>query len=75
MELKLNDILNLSKEEIDNCRIEMNMTAGSGAENFLDKWLKYSDDKKKKGQCTECSYWGFSSRTSAIILSRSSAPS
>ena len=45
MELKLNDILNLSKEEIDNCRIEMNMTAGSGAENFLDKWLKYSDDK------------------------------
>ena len=59
MELKLNDILNLSKEEIDNCRIEMNMTAGSGAENFLDKWLKYSDDKKKKGQCTECSYWGW----------------
>ena len=30
MDLKLNQILNLSQEEIDNSKIEFNMQAGSG---------------------------------------------
>lgn len=30
MELLLNNVLNLTKEEIDNSKIEFNMQAGSG---------------------------------------------
>ena len=40
MDLKLNDILNLSQDELKNSKIELNMTAGSGAESFMIRWLK-----------------------------------
>ena len=43
MDLKLNQILNLSQEEIDNSKIEFNMQAGSGGQPFLDRWLKHSE--------------------------------
>lgn len=34
MDLMLNDILNLTPDEISNSKIELNMTAGRGAESF-----------------------------------------
>lgn len=34
MELKLNDIFNLTEEEINNSKIEFNMTYGSKADSF-----------------------------------------
>lgn len=46
MELLLNDILNLSNDEIDKSKIEFNMQAGSGGQPFLDRWLKHSEDEK-----------------------------
>ena len=57
MELLLNCVLNLTKEEIDNSKIEFNMQAGSGGQPFLDRWLKHSDAEKMAGTCTDCSYW------------------
>ena len=59
MDLKLNQILNLSQEEIDNSKIEFNMQAGSGGQPFLDRWLKHSETEKASGTCADCSYWGW----------------
>ena len=59
MDLPLNNVLNLTKEEIENSKIEFNMQAGSGGQPFLDRWLKHSEDEKKSGTCTDCSYWGW----------------
>lgn len=59
MDLPLNNVLNLTKEEIENSKIEFNMQAGSGGQPFLDRWLKHSDDEKMSGTCTDCSYWGW----------------
>jgi len=59
VELLLNSVLNLTKEEIDNSKIEFNMQAGSGGQPFLDRWLKHSDAEKIAGTCTDCSYWGW----------------
>lgn len=56
MDLMLNDLLHLTNEEIANSRIELNMTAGAGAERFVDRWLK-SDEAAKESGLTECSYW------------------
>lgn len=56
MELMLNDLFHLSETEIMNSRIELNMTAGAGAERFVDRWLA-SDDSAKDSGLTECSYW------------------
>lgn len=59
MDLQLNDILNLTKEEIDNSKIEFNMQAGTGGQPFLDRWLKHSESEKMSGTCDDCSYWGW----------------
>lgn len=59
MGLLLNDILNLSKEEIENSRIEFNMQDGNGGQPFLDRWLKHTEEEKAKGTCKDCSYWGW----------------
>lgn len=59
MGLQLNQILNMSQEEIDNSKIEFNMQAGSGGQQFLDLWLKHSDEEKSSGTCADCSYWGW----------------
>ncbi len=56
MDLMLNDLLNLSEKEIENSRIELNMTAGAGAGKFVDRWLKSDTNAKESGR-TECSYW------------------
>lgn len=59
MDLLLNNILNLSEEEINNSKIEFNMQAGSGGQSFLDRWLKKTESEKSSGTCKECSYWGW----------------
>lgn len=46
MDLLLNNVLNLTKEEIENSKIEFNMKAGSGGQPFLDRWLKHSEAEK-----------------------------
>lgn len=59
MELLLNDILNLSAEEIENSKIEFNMQAGSGGQPFIDIWLKHTEQEKITGTCNDCSFWGW----------------
>ena len=59
MDLPLNNVLNLTKEEIENCKIEFNMHPGGDNQSFLDKWLKHSESEKMSGTCTDCSYWGW----------------
>mgnify|MGYP002860028122 CR=1 FL=1 len=59
MNIMLNSILNLSTQEINNSKIELNMTAGSGKESFLDRWLKHSPVEKENGygKNWDCSFW------------------
>ena len=59
MDLLLNTVLNLTKEEIQNSKIEFYMQAGSGGQPFLDRWLKHSEAEKMSGTCSDCSYWGW----------------
>lgn len=59
MDLNLNQLLNLSSEDIKNSKIEFNMKAGSGGQPFLDRWLKHSEIEKATGTCRDCSYWGW----------------
>lgn len=58
MDLTLNNILNLSSEEIENSRIELNMKEGPGGIAYIDKWLSLEQSTKDAG-VTECSYWGW----------------
>ena len=61
MKILLNTVLNLSNEQIENSKIELNMTAGrasDGAEIFLERWLKAEQAQKESG-LTECSFWGW----------------
>src|SRR5574344_1104312 len=58
MEYKLNNILNLTEEEIKNSKIELNMRAGIGGEYYLDRWLKLTEEEKESG-ISDCSYWGW----------------
>ena len=49
MELLLNNVLNLTEEEINNSKIEFNMQAGSGGQSFLGRWLSIRTKRKKLG--------------------------
>ena len=49
MDLPLNNVLNLTKEEIENSKSNLIMQAGSGGQPFLDRWLKHSEDEKSLG--------------------------
>lgn len=62
MQLLLNDLLHLSPEEINNSKIELNMTAGRGGETYLNLWLDHDEKEKLSGTCTNCSYWGWYSK-------------
>ena len=59
MDLLLNNVLNLTTEEVENSKIEFNMKDGTGGQQFLDRWLKHSEDEKMSGTCGQCSYWGW----------------
>ena len=39
MDIKLNETLKLITEEIENSRIELNMTEGTRGAAYIDKWL------------------------------------
>ena len=54
----LNDILNLSSDELFNSKIELNMTAGKGGEQHIERWLNHSFEQKSSG-ITSCSFWGW----------------
>ncbi len=56
MSIMLNDILNLNEKELNNAKIELNMTAGSGAEPLIDRWMSADYETKVNGRCS-CSYW------------------
>ena len=61
MKILLNNLLNLTEEQIENSKIELNMTAGKasdGAESFIERWMKTSVENKESGK-TECSFWGW----------------
>lgn len=59
MNLMLNDILNLTDDEILNSKIELNMQAGIGGEPIIDRWLRCTEEEKENGTCADCSYWGW----------------
>lgn len=59
MEILLNDILQLSDDEINNGKIELNMRAGVNGVSFIDSWLSCDEKDKLRGTCAECSYWGW----------------
>lgn len=52
MDLLLNDVLNLSDEDIENSRIQLNMTEGSGGIAYIDKWLSLVQHEKDSGERT-----------------------
>ena len=54
--IRLNDILNLSKEELDDTKIELNMSEGKDGMAHIDLWLSYSEKERESG-VTNCSYW------------------
>lgn len=59
MTILLNQLFNLTEEEIHNSKIEFNMQAGSGGTAFIDEWLSSSEEDKLAGTCEECSFWGW----------------
>ena len=58
MKLTLNSILNLTKFDIENSKIELNMRDGSGGPLYIDKWLALDQSTKESG-ISDCSYWGW----------------
>ena len=58
MSIELNNILNLTDNEIENSKIELNMTEGPGGTAYIDKWLILSEEEKESG-ISDCSYWGW----------------
>lgn len=58
-EIKLNDILGLTTEEIQKSKIELNMKAGPEGESYLERWLSNNIYDKINGICSECGYWGW----------------
>ncbi len=59
MAIFLNDILHLSAEQIDLSKIELNMSAGSGGDAFIDRWLSRPCSERAAGVAQGCSYWGW----------------
>ena len=49
MDIKLNEIFKLTTEEIENSRIELNMTEGAGGVAYIDKWLTLEQSIKDSG--------------------------
>ena len=59
MDLLLNNILNLTDEEIQKSKIEFNMHDGKSKQSILDRWLKHNEEEKSSGTCCDCSFWGW----------------
>lgn len=60
MDIKLNEIPKLITEEIENSRIELNMTEGVGGLAYIDKWLTLEQSIKDSGisECLNRSWYG-----------------
>ena len=58
MELMLNDILNLTEEDIENSKIELGMTSGAGGKSKIEEWLMSEATAKNDGT-SGSSYWGW----------------
>lgn len=56
MALLLNDLFNLSNDEINNSKIELNMRPGNSTIPFIETWLSLDYNKKVNG-LTGFSYW------------------
>lgn len=56
MDLKLNDILHLTDEEIRNSKIELNISAGKYGDSYIDVWLGLDEEAKSNGK-NKISYW------------------
>lgn len=56
MDLKLNDILHLTDEEIRNSKIELNISAGKYGDSYIDLWLGLDEEAKSNGK-NKISYW------------------
>ena len=57
MGIPLNSILNLTEEQIDNSKIELNMKDGRTREPFIDRWLDRPESERAAGLAKRCSYW------------------
>ncbi len=57
MTQKLNDILCLTNKEIKKAKIEFNMHPANSDEEYIERWLKHTDEEKSSGTCEYCSYW------------------
>ena len=57
MDIRLNDILHLTKEQIDNSKISLNISSGKGARLCLDSWLKWRDSDLKRA--TQDGFWAW----------------
>lgn len=61
MKLSIAKILNLTEEQINNSKIEVNTSPGSNAPLYMEDWLSLDDEVKESG-IHECSYWGWKSK-------------
>ena len=57
MSLMLNDILHLTKEEVKNSKIELNMRENKGTTDFIDLYVDAPLEEKIAGTCEFFSYW------------------
>ena len=56
MDLKLNDIFNLSEQEIKNSKIELNISKGKKGASYIDLWLALDEESKISGK-NRLSFW------------------
>lgn len=59
VDIPLSSILNLTEEQIENSKIELNATQGKGGPPFIDHWLDCSEDERRTGARRVTSYWGW----------------
>lgn len=59
MGIPLNSVLNLTEEQIENSKIELNTRTGTTQVPFIDMWLERSEEERRTGApCVTC-YWGW----------------
>lgn len=59
MGIPLNNILNLSEDQIRNSKIELNMLYGKNGQPFIDRWLELPEEERSIGAPGVTSYWGW----------------
>lgn len=59
MKIPLNNILNLTDEQVKRSKIELSMAAGKTGEPFIDRWLDRPEGERAAGLAKGCSYWAW----------------